>query len=312
MNPPSRAGHSPRRSGPADADDVGVADPELERFRRYANAPTPRGRHELIERHMGLAVHLAGHFARPGVGADDLRQTAMVGLVKAVDRFDPWRGSPFAPFARRVIEGELKRFLRDRSWSVRVPRAAQELHAMIRRGRETFTHEHGRAPTVRELATCLDLDTTEVLRGLAVSAAFVTSPLPDEASDGHARSLDVLAVDEPGYDALVDLFEVRSLLTHLEPRERRILELRFVDECTQSDIAEIVGISQMHVSRLLRRALERLRTLRSDAIGCSGGTDPPGPRPSTAGSSAAPPPPAPRPSTIGGDTVGGDAARHRS
>lgn len=230
---------------------------ELERFRRYLAAPTQAERHALIESNIGLAVHLAGQFTRPGVGHDDLRQTAMVGLVKAVDRFDPHHGAPFAPFARRVIEGEVKRYLRDRTWSVRVPRTAQDLHRLVRSTTERLHQQLSRSPTVDELVEALDVSREDVLRGLAAGAAFTTTSLPEQGAEYEA-----LVIDDRGFDELFDAMELGDLLDRLNDRERRIVELRFVHEYTQSEIAEVVGLSQMHVSRLLRKALERLRQLR--------------------------------------------------
>src|SRR6187402_1981200 len=138
---------------------------DLELFREYVTTKRRATRNQLVERHMGLAAHIANRFRRSGGLDDDLRQVAMVGLVKAVDRFDPEYGATFSAFAGRTIEGELKRHFRDRSWTVRVPRGAKELHLMVRRAGEELAQATGRSPTIDEIATHLRVDREDVLRG---------------------------------------------------------------------------------------------------------------------------------------------------
>ncbi len=151
-------------SGTDDLDD-------LELFRTLAATQRRSIRNQLVERHMGLAAHIAKRYRRSG-SRDDLRQVAMVGLVKAVDRFDPEYGASFSAFAGRTIEGELKRHFRDKTWVVRVPRGAKELHLAVRKATDELSHELGRSPSVDELAAHLQLDRDDVLRGLAASAAY--------------------------------------------------------------------------------------------------------------------------------------------
>lgn len=234
---------------------------DLELFRTLAQTKRRSVRNQLVERHMGLAAHIAKRYQRAGTRDDDLRQVAMVGLVKAVDRFDPEYGASFSAFAGRTIEGELKRYFRDRTWTVRVPRGAKELHLQVRRATEQLGHDLGRSPTVEELATHLQLDRDDVLRGLAASAAYNVGTLDtgsaddDVAPDRHGA----LAVDDAGYAETEDRQVVTDLLARLPEREREIVRLRFYERMSQSEIGETMGISQMHVSRLLRRSFDQMR-----------------------------------------------------
>lgn len=238
---------------------------DTELFRQYRTSRSRALRNELVERHMGLAAHIARRSGR-GRSDDDLRQVAMMGLVKSVDRFDPDRGVAFSAFAGRTIEGELKRHFRDRTWSVRVPRSAKELHLTVRRATDDLGHSLGRAPTVAELAEHLDIDRDDVVAGLAAGAAQTAGTLDgltdDEASTDRNAAL---ASHEKGFELAEHREVVDRLLADLPARERRIVELRFFEEMSQSEIAEATGISQMHVSRLLRRSFEQMRSSLSSA-----------------------------------------------
>jgi RNA polymerase sigma-B factor len=251
---------------PTDTDD-------LDLFRRYRDTHSRSLRNELVERHMGLAAHIARRAGR-GRSDDDLRQVAMMGLVKSVDRFDPDRGVAFSAFAGRTIEGELKRHFRDRTWSVRVPRSAKELHLSVRRATDELGHTLGRAPTVAELAEHLDLDRDDVVAGLAAGAAQTAGTLDtsgvgdDTASDRNAA----LSTSEEGFELAEHREVVSRLLDRLPERERRIVELRFCEEMSQSEIAAVTGISQMHVSRLLRRSFEQMRSSVADSLDHTGDT----------------------------------------
>ncbi len=237
---------------------------DLELFRRYAASRERSLRNELVERHMGLAAHIAKRY-RKGPGADDdVRQVAMIGLVKAVDRFDPEHGAAFSSFAGRTIEGEVKRHFRDTSWTVRVPRSAKELHLAVRRATDELTARDGVSPDVDEIATHLGIDRDDVLRGLGASAAFQVGTLDaagDDGDDGVAGTdrLQALAEHDDGFERSEDRQVVADLLDVLPDREREIVRLRFYERLSQSEIADRVGISQMHVSRLLRRSLEQMR-----------------------------------------------------
>jgi RNA polymerase sigma-B factor len=232
-------------------------DGNLDLFAEYRRTGRRSVRNRIVEQHLGLAVHIANRLSS-GRGNDDIEQVAMIGLVKAVDRFDPSFGVPFTAFAGRTIEGEIKRYFRDSTWAVKVPRSAKELHLAVRNGTDVLSKRLGRSPTVDELATHLQLSADDIVTGLAAAGARsigTLDPGPDDSNDHNAA----LARHEPGYEAHDDRAAVAWLLETLPERERRIVELRFFGEMSQSDIAAEVGVSQMHVSRLLRAALERMR-----------------------------------------------------
>ena len=248
---------------------------DLELFREFAATKSRALRNQLVERHMGLAAHIANRFRRAGGSDDDLRQVAMVGLVKAVDRFDPDYGAAFSAFAGRTIEGELKRHFRDRSWAVRVPRGAKELHLLVRNASEELTQRNGRAPSVDEIAAHLQVERDDVFRGLSATAAYSVGTLDggsgDDESDTIGDRQRALATDEDGYGHVDDRELVVQLIARLPEREQEIVRLRFYDRLSQTEIAEAVGISQMHVSRLLRKAFEQMRDWIEDTPGASEG-----------------------------------------
>ena len=244
-----------------------MADDEaLQLFREYRRTRRRRTRNTLVEAHIGFANHIARRYGNRGVPDDDLRQIALLALVKAVDRFDPEVGAAFTSFAGRTIEGEIKRHFRDAAWSVRVPRSTKELHLLVRRANDELAHALGRSPTVREVAAHLDVDPDAVVEALGASAAFSPATLevsaPGEAADAERSSR--LATRDDELDAAPDRVLVERLLASLPEREREIVSLRFYDELTQSEIAERVGVSQMHVSRLLRRSFTLMRQLVDD------------------------------------------------
>ena len=251
-------------SGPSSPDD-------LELFRTYASRRERAVRNQLVERHMGLAVHIANRYRRSSMSDDDLRQVAMVGLVKAVDRFDPDFGSPFSAFAGRTIEGELKRHFRDLSWVVRVPRSAKELHLHVRRAIEELSQQIGRSPSVDEIAAHLAIDRDDVLRGLSASAAYNVDTLDGGGGDGTSDEARVrqsaLATTEAGFENSENRQVVAELLERLPDREREIVRLRFYERMSQAEIGEVMGISQMHVSRLLRRSFDEMRQWVADPSG---------------------------------------------
>jgi RNA polymerase sigma-B factor len=184
----------------------------------------------------------------------------MLALVKAVDRFDVTIGVPFTAFAGRTIEGEIKRYFRDSTWAVKVPRGAKELNVAVRRAIDELSVESGRSPTVDEVAVHLGVDRDDVVTGLAADTARsvgTIEPSSDEETGGDR--LGATAAFERGFGDVDDQQAVTALLANLPERERRIIELRYFHDMSQSEIAQEVGLSQMHVSRLLRAALERLR-----------------------------------------------------
>ena len=209
---------------------------------------------------MGLAVHIAKRFNGGAGRDDDIEQVAMLALVKSVDRFDPEMGVPFSAFAGRTIEGEIKRHFRDATWSVKVPRGAKELHVAVRRANDELSAKLGRSPTVDEVAGYLEIDRDDVITGLAAGTARRVGsidPGPDDegANDRSAAT----AVGESGYGDVENEAVVEQLIAQLPEREQEIVRLRFYDELSQSEIADRVGVSQMHVSRLLRKAFDLLR-----------------------------------------------------
>jgi len=220
-----------------------------------------------IEAWLPLARHLAHRYSGRGEPTDDLVQTATVGLIKAVDKFDPERGVDFAGYAIPTIIGEIKRHFRDRTWSVRVPRRLQELRLAITEANSTLTHTLGRSPTVADIATHLAITEEEVLEGLEGARAYNATSLSTPISaDGTTELGDTLGDDDHEYEIAETRVALGPALATLDEREQKILTLRFYGNLTQSQIADQVGISQMHVSRLLTKALTKLRTQLDPAL----------------------------------------------
>jgi RNA polymerase sigma-B factor len=222
-------------------------------FVEYAKTRDTRLRDQLVEAHIGLARHLAGRFTFRGEPLDELEQVALVGIMNAVDRFEPERGGQFSTFAVPTVVGELKRHFRDRGWAVRVPRRVQELHLEIGRLVGALSQELGRSPTPSELAQRAGVDEERVIEAMEAGGMYQLTSLDAPSSSGA----DTSAPDE--FATLDQRMAIEELLATLPARERTIVELRFFDGLTQSEIAERVGISQMHVSRLLARSLNTLR-----------------------------------------------------
>jgi RNA polymerase sigma-B factor len=224
-----------------------------------------RRRAAMIEEYMPLARSLARRYERSSEPLEDLVQVAALGLVKAVDRFDPERGVAFASFAVPTILGELRRYFRDCCWDVHVPRGTQENVLALEAAQRRLTHDRSRAPSVHELAEYLELDVERVLDALQAAQAYGTISLdaPRSSASGedagsYAESLG--DIDER-YELVDGAASIAGALKHIPARERVVLALRFGEDLTQSEIAERIGVSQMHVSRLLRRAVEQLRIL---------------------------------------------------
>ncbi|MGI4893687.1 MAG: SigB/SigF/SigG family RNA polymerase sigma factor [Janthinobacterium lividum] len=213
-------------------------------------------REELTRRHLPLAEHLAARFLGRGEPHDDLVQVATIGLLKSLDRFDPTRGIPFGAYAVPTMLGEIKRHFRDRGWAMRVPRRVQEAGRSLADAREALTQEFGRAPTIVELAQRTGRDPDEVVEVLESANAYSTLPLDVESTTSPVATLG--RVDERLED-VENREALRPLLAGLAARERQILALRFMRGMSQAQIAAEVGISQMHVSRLLNRTLVQLR-----------------------------------------------------
>lgn len=235
--------------------------PTLDRFVEYQATRSRAIRDELVVEHLGLARSLARRYSGRGEAVEDLEQVATVGLLKAVERFDPDRGLAFTTFAVPTISGEIKRHFRDRGWATRVPRGLQDLALRLTRTVQELGHELGRSPSVAELAVALDVGAEMVLEAMEANRSYSASSLDAPASDDDSGpGLDrVLGQLDPGMEAVEREMVVRDLLDSLSERDRQIVQLRFFEGLTQSEIAERINISQMHVSRLLARALSTLR-----------------------------------------------------
>ncbi len=231
-------------------------------LRRYHEEGDLSAREQLIEQYMSLVRSLARRYAYRGEQLEDLVQIGAIGLIKAIDRFDVDRGVELTTYATPNIIGEIKRHFRDRGWSVRVPRGLQELNIQLSRLLEELTVTLGRSPTIAELAKAAEVSDEEVLEALQSGRAYSSLSLSVGASqdeDGDLDPLESLGTEEPRYALTEDLAVLAPGFRVLDERERRILHLRFFEGLTQSQIAQQVGISQMHVSRLIRRSLEKIR-----------------------------------------------------
>jgi RNA polymerase sigma-B factor len=230
-------------------------------FARYRGRHDLAARDELVERFLPLATQLARRYRRGAEPLEDLVQVASVGLLKAIDRFDPERGIAFSSFAVPTIAGELKRYFRDKGWALRVPRDLQELAQGVDRMTDRLTHERGRAPTVSEIADELGITLEQVLEAREAAAAFRADSLDRPCGDDPdaTRLADTLGASEPGYRRAEQSATLEAMLSVLSDREREVLRLRFAEDLTQSEIGRRIGVSQMQVSRLLRKAVTRLR-----------------------------------------------------
>ncbi|WP_372462662.1 MULTISPECIES: RNA polymerase sigma factor SigF [Streptomyces] len=217
-------------------------------------------RNRLVRMHLPLVEHLARRFRNRGEPLDDLTQVATIGLIKSVDRFDPDRGVEFSTYATPTVVGEIKRHFRDKGWAVRVPRRLQELRLALTTATAELSQLHGRSPTVHELAEKLAISEEEVLEGLESANAYSTLSLDVPDTDDESPAVaDTLGAEDEALEGVEYRESLKPLLEDLPPREKRILLLRFFGNMTQSQIAQEVGISQMHVSRLLARTLAQLR-----------------------------------------------------
>jgi len=233
-----------------------------EKFEHYARTRDRQVRDELIEAHLRLAQHLARRFSNRGVALDDLIQVAALGLVKAVERFEPGRGLEFSTFATPTIVGELKRHFRDKGWSVRVPRRVQELHVEINSLVGEMTQRFGRSPTIAELARMVKTSEEEVLEAMEAAQAYRSASIDAPSGIGDDESRDLAAQlgdDDANLFAAENRVLINQLLGSLPKREQLMLRLRYYEGMTQSQIADRLGISQMHVSRLLAKSLVWLR-----------------------------------------------------
>jgi RNA polymerase sigma-B factor len=230
----------------------------LERYHTHGDRAA---REALVQRFLPLARQLARRYQRGGEPLDDLIQVASLGLLKAIDRFEPDRPTAFTSFAVPTILGELKRHFRDRGWSVRVPRDLQELAVRVERVAEELAVGLGRAPTPAEIATHIGVTTEQVLEAREAAGAYRAVSLDrprDDEEEGEGIA-DAMGAEDPGFRLAEDAATVERLLSVLSEREREVLRLRFEEDLTQSEIGARIGVSQMHVSRLIRQAVARLR-----------------------------------------------------
>jgi RNA polymerase sigma-B factor len=227
-------------------------------LRRWHTQGDRAARDEVAARMLPLARSLARRYANKGEPLDDLEQVACVGLIKAIDRFDLDRDVRFATYAVPTIAGELKRHFRDRGWMMRVPREVQELSGKIAATRERLLHDLSRSPTVAELARATGADEERVMEALAAAEAYRTLSLDQPFQDGTGP-LEAIGDDDHGFERAEARAMLADGLEELAPREREIVRLRYYEGLTQREIAEHIGISQMHVSRLIRRTVQQLR-----------------------------------------------------
>jgi RNA polymerase sigma-B factor len=247
--------------------DHGAVDDPAQLFERWQQQGDASAREALVKRFMPLARSLARRYDRSSEPFEDLLQVASVGLLKSLDRFDPQRGFSFPSFAVPTILGEMRRYFRDCGWSVHVPRGDQERALKVREAQETLTNQRGHAPTVNQLAVYLELDVEQILDALQATHAYETLSLdaPRAGGEDDAPTLgDAMGHDDERYE-LVELdATLVTALRHIPARERAMLHMRFIEDLTQTQIAARLGISQMQVSRLLRRSLDQLRALTRD------------------------------------------------
>ncbi|MYR44245.1 RNA polymerase sigma factor SigF [Streptomyces sp. SID5910] len=277
-------------SGTDDASLPGVADPrtvaprdarQLSRqfFQRLTELE--EGTHEyqyarntLIEMNMSLVRFAAGRFRGRGDDMEDIVQTGMIGLIKAIDRFELSREVEFTSFALPYIVGEIKRFFRDTTWAVHVPRRLQELRVELAKAREELSSRLDREPTVAELATLMNISEREVVEGQIASNGYNSSSLDaaltgDGPENGESVLADFIGVEEDGLRLVEDFHSLAPLMAELSERDRQIIHMRFVEEATQAEIGEQLGCSQMHVSRLIKRIITRLREGMLGELGCA-------------------------------------------
>lgn len=259
MNEPvsTRPDDAPRKPGPSEQ-----LSEERALLRRYRSDRQPAVREELVSRFMPLARRLASRYRGGAEPFDDLIQVASLGLVKAIERFDPDRGTAFSSFAVPTILGELKRHFRDRGWSVHVPREVQERIVLVERAMTELPTRLGRPPSVAEIAERLECEPEDVLEAMhaaqthhAISLDAASSIDADDAAPLGER----IGESDPSFEAIEYGEAIERAMVDVSNRDRMVLHLRFVEDLTQSEIAERVGVSQMHVSRILRATLEKLR-----------------------------------------------------
>jgi RNA polymerase sigma-B factor len=236
-----------------------LRDEDRELLRRYHETGDASAREALVERHLPLVRSLARRYAGRGEPVEDIEQVGAIGLIKAIDRFELEREVSLATYATPNVVGEIKRHFRDKGWAIRVPRALQELNAKMSSTIDNLTARHGRSPSIAEIAENLDATPEEVLEAMDVGSAYTTLSLSAPLGEDSADPLEAIGSEDEGFERTEDREALAPALARLPQRERDILRMRFEEGLPQTQIAERVGLSQMHVSRLIRRALASMR-----------------------------------------------------
>ncbi|MCH3943609.1 MAG: SigB/SigF/SigG family RNA polymerase sigma factor [Atopobiaceae bacterium] len=232
-----------------------------ELFRRFKEEGDEDAREQLIVSHLNLVRFLASKFKNRGEPLDDLIQVGTIGLIKAIDRFEPARGLEFTTYATPTIMGEIKRHFRDKGWSVRVPRRLQELSAKVNQATDTLTKELQRSPSIEEIAAYLETSVDEVLEAMESSSAYSSVPLEagGTGDDDAPSVIDHYATEDSQLAISDDRMVIEDTIKDFSPREQEVIKMRFIDGLTQVEIAEKLGVSQVQVSRLLRRTLKKVQ-----------------------------------------------------
>ncbi|MEP6625456.1 MAG: SigB/SigF/SigG family RNA polymerase sigma factor [Acidimicrobiia bacterium] len=271
MNRPDLDGGDARARRPTPDPQPGpfaAPDPEtLDLFAQFRRTGSRELRNELIERHIPMAESLARRYLRRGESFDDLRQVALVGLLKAVERFEPGRGTPFGAFAIPTVRGELRRHFRDLGWAIKVPRRLQEMHLQLDAVAGRLAHGLGRPPTIAEIAADMDTSEESVLEALEIADMYRLRSLdaPPRTPGLAGTTADRVGAIDPDLERAESRIALDAMLEELPERDRRILLLRYFEDMTQTEIAATIGVSQMHVSRLISRSLAKLRASNADA-----------------------------------------------
>jgi RNA polymerase sigma-B factor len=258
---------APATAAPTDSG-VSRAQEDRRLLIQYHRHGDQAAREALVERLLPLARRMARRYRRSDEPLDDLVQVATLGLIKAIDRFDPARETAFSSYAVPTMLGELKRYFRDNGWAVHVPRGMQERVMQVDNAVKDLSRRKGRSPSVAEIGEVLDLSQEQILEAMEAASAYDAVSLDSyrfgEEGDGETYA-ESIGVDDERFDLVEYSATIAPTLQALPPRDRIVLHLRFVEDLTQAEIADRVGVSQMHVSRLIRRALERLRTVADHA-----------------------------------------------
>lgn len=250
MSDRARGGAADPARGRSDNDEVASL---------FARMPDPAVREEIVTRFLPFAEYLARRFSGRGESMEDLSQVATIGLLNSVDRFDPQREVQFSTYAAATIVGELKRHFRDKGWAIRVPRRLQELAVRVNRELPELAQQLGRSPTIPELASHLDVSTDDIAEAMDAVQAYSTGSLDAPVGEEGQAPIELLGASDPSIELVDEWSSIAPAVAELSPRDRRVLYLRFFRGMTQTEIAEDVGVSQMHVSRILTQTLEQLR-----------------------------------------------------